>query len=93
MDQKSFTIWTERALMILLVACPCALIMCIPIPIISCIVAAAKNGVLVKGGATVEALALVKTVFFDKTGTLSEGKLCVNEVESYSGLLKAKDAM
>lgn len=66
--------WLYRALAMLVIACPCALIISTPVTVISAITAAAKRGILIKGGVYLEQLSQIQAFAFDKTGTLTEGK-------------------
>ncbi len=66
--------WLYKALALLLIACPCALVISTPAAVTSALATASRNGALVKGGLTLEQLGSVTTVAFDKTGTLTEGK-------------------
>jgi len=80
-----FTDWVYRALVLLVISCPCALVISIPLGYFGGIGAASRAGVLVKGAGVLDALAEVKTVLFDKTGTLTHGVLKVRSVETEPG--------
>ncbi len=71
---------TYRALTLLVISCPCAFVVSIPISMVSSIAGSAREGVLVKGGVHIEQLAKTVVVAFDKTGTLTEGTLSVSDV-------------
>jgi Cd2+/Zn2+-exporting ATPase len=74
--------WLYRALELIVAACPCALVISVPVALISAITNAARNGVLFKGGVHMETLSKVNVFAFDKTGTLTQGKPNVVEVRS-----------
>ena len=81
----AFQNWIYRALIFLVVSCPCALVVSIPLGFFGGIGRASRQGVLVKGGNYLEALNRVKQIVFDKTGTLTEGVFEVNDVHSLNG--------
>ena len=81
-----FTNWLYRALTFLVVSCPCALVISIPLGFFGGIGGASKKGILVKGSNYLEALANTETVIFDKTGTLTEGVFEVQKIETVKTL-------
>lgn len=85
---EQWPVWLYRALIFLVISCPCALVISIPLGFFGGIGAASRAGILVKGSNYLEALTHVDTVVFDKTGTLTEGRFTVHAVEPTAGLLK-----
>ncbi|GIO99797.1 cadmium transporter [Paenibacillus lautus] len=79
---QSFGMWVERALTFLVISCPCALVISVPLSFFGGIGGASKSGVLVKGSNYLEALAKTEMVVFDKTGTLTKGSFAVSEMYS-----------
>ena len=75
-----FPTWLYRALMFLIVSCPCALVISVPLSFFGGIGGASRNGILVKGSNYMEALAHLRTVVFDKTGTLTQGQFSVTAI-------------
>ncbi len=85
-DGMNFTFWIYKALSFLVVSCPCALVISVPLAFFTGIGNMAKNGVLVKGSNYIDALAGVKTTAFDKTGTLTKGEFGVESVKTFSDM-------
>ncbi len=81
MQNQTFSEWLYRALSFLVVSCPCALVISIPLSFFGGIGGASKRGILIKGGNYLEALSKTEVVVFDKTGTLTEGTFEVQEVK------------
>jgi len=80
-----FGVWFYRGLVLLVISCPCAMAISTPVSMVSGLTAAARRGILIKGGDVIERLKDVKVVIFDKTGTLTEGRLGVTDVISLNG--------
>ena len=80
--QSTWSTWVYRALMFLVVSCPCALVISIPLSFCGGITAAARQGILIKGSVYLEALGRTKTAVFDKTGTLTKGNFVVTHIHA-----------
>lgn len=81
-----FSAWFYRALVLLVISCPCALVISIPLGYFGGIGAASRKGILVKGGGVFDSLRNIRAVFFDKTGTLTEGVFKVTEITPTAGI-------
>ena len=76
----SFEMWLLRGLTLLVIACPCALVISTPVSVVSAVTSAARNGVLIKGGESLERMGEVSVMAFDKSGTLTHGRAELAEV-------------
>jgi len=82
---QSLDTWIYRALVLLIISCPCAFLLSTPVSMVSGITSGTRNGVLIKGSKYVEEMQHINTMVFDKTGTLTEGKLEVTDVLTLNG--------
>lgn len=82
--------WAYRALILLVISCPCGLVISIPLGYFGGVGNAAKNGILVKGATFLDTLTEVKTVVFDKTGTLTKGNFRVTDIVTHNGFTQSE---
>lgn len=82
---EAFAGWISRALILLVISCPCALVLSVPLGYFAGLGTASARGILVKGGTYLEKLAAVRTVVLDKTGTLTEGRFAVTDIKPEAG--------
>ncbi|MDH3255825.1 MAG: heavy metal translocating P-type ATPase, partial [Acidobacteriota bacterium] len=82
MSHGSWAVWFYRALVLLVIACPCALVISTPVSVVAALAAAARSGVLVKGGIYLETPAAFRVIAFDKTGTLTYGRPAIQRILS-----------
>jgi Zn2+/Cd2+-exporting ATPase len=89
----SFGAWFYRALVLLVIACPCALVISTPVTVVSGLAAAARRGILVKGGAYLEIGHKLRAIAFDKTGTLTEGRPAVTGILPVEERITEREAL
>lgn len=88
----NWSYWVYTALTFLVISCPCAIVISVPLAFFSGIGAGSRRGILFKGGAAIEAMKNVKAVVFDKTGTITEGSFAVRKIETF-GMLTENEVL
>lgn len=86
--RKPFDYWFNQALVLLIISCPCALVISTPVTVFSALGNATKNGVLIKGGKYLEEMGRIRAIAFDKTKTLTSGEPIVSDIATFNGFSK-----
>ncbi|MDR1614136.1 MAG: cadmium-translocating P-type ATPase [Campylobacteraceae bacterium] len=84
-DAAEWHVWFYRALIFLVISCPCALVLSVPLSFFAALGSASKKGILIKGSNYLEYLSRTHTVVFDKTGTLTKGEFGITDIKTYNG--------
>ncbi|MEN8908068.1 MAG: heavy metal translocating P-type ATPase [Clostridiales bacterium] len=88
--EYDFVNWIHKSLIFLVISCPCALVISVPLAYFAGVGIASQNGILIKGGNYLEALSNIENILFDKTGTLTYGKLKVDNIVNNKGITKGE---